>query len=98
MGHILRRRGIAGDGASVVRVPAGGGAVQEGGGGCWHGRLWRRGSVWEAAATRLGVGGSEAWRPWEAAAVGALAGRACMGRGAFSFSCRRREGERGSIF
>jgi len=32
MGHILRRRGIAGDGASVVRVPAGGGAVQEGGG------------------------------------------------------------------
>ena len=71
---------------------AGGGAVQEGGGGRWHGRLRRRGSAWEAAAARLGVGGGEAWRPWEAAA-GVLASRTCMGCGAFSFLFCRREGE-----
>jgi len=51
-----------------------------------------------AAVARLGVGGGEGWRPWEAAAAGALVGRACMGREPFSFSWCRREGERGSIF
>ena len=88
MDHILRRRGTAGDGASVVRVSADGG-------GRWHGRLRRRGSAWEAAAARLGVGGGEAWRPWEAAAAGVLAGRAWMAAGLFPF---RAVGERGSIF
>ena len=52
MGHILRRRGIAGDGASVVRVPVNGGRRRR----CAGGRR-QRGSVWEAA--RLGVRGRQ---------------------------------------
>ena len=44
-------------GAGVVRVPAGGGAVQGGDGGSWRGRQRWRALAWEAAATGAGVGG-----------------------------------------
>jgi len=52
-------------GAGVVRVPAGGGAVQGGDGGSWRGRQRRRALAWEAAATGTGAGvggGGECWR------------------------------------
>ena len=43
-------------GAGMVRVPAGGGAVQGGDGGSWRGRQRRRALAWEAAATGAGAG------------------------------------------
>ena len=52
-------------GAGVVRVPAGGGAVQGGDGGSWRGRQRRRALAWEAAATGAGAGmggGGGRWR------------------------------------
>ena len=50
-------------GAGMVRVLAGGGAVQGGDGGSWRGRQRWRALAWEAAATGAGVGGSGGrWR------------------------------------
>ena len=43
-------------GVGVVRVPAGGGAVQGSDGGSWRGRQRRRALAWEAAATGAGAG------------------------------------------
>ena len=65
-------------GVGVVRVTVGGGAVQGGDGGSWHGRQRRRALAWEAATTGAGTGvggGGGRWRgrrrrtlAWEAAA------------------------------
>ena len=52
-------------GAGVVRVPAGGGAVQGGDSGSWRGRQRRCALAWEAAATGTSAsmgGDSERWR------------------------------------
>ena len=49
----------------MVRVPAGGGAVQGGDGGSWRGRQRRRALAWEAVAMGIGAGvggGGGRWR------------------------------------
>ena len=52
-------------GVGVVRVPAGGGAVQGGDGRSWRGRQRWHALAWEAAATGAGAGVGGSGRRWQ---------------------------------